>query len=85
MQETVEFFSMKPKVFEIDKEGIEKRLEVLRNNGSGSEAAIEYNILQCFSYMGHCLRVCRDYETPDVLAKKSCKDCLDRYVREIEK
>lgn len=83
MKEVVRFFSMKPRVFQIDKLGIEERIEEIKNNGSSVEAHYEHTILSCFSYMGHCLRDCRDYETPDVLVKKSCKDCLSKYIKEI--
>lgn len=83
MKEVVEFTTMRPKVFEVDRESMSRRIENLVNNRNGFHTEIECNVLMCFRSLGYCLRNCFDYYTIDGLTKKSCRDYLDKYVREV--
>lgn len=83
MKEKVEFTVMDPKIFDVDREGIGRRIIDLVTNKNGFQTEIECNVLMCFKNMGYCIRKCSDYDMADGLTQKSCRDYLSAYVKEL--
>ncbi len=73
------------KFFEIDNRSMREKIENIEKQGvANHEERVEYKVLKCFKDMNYCMKKCFEFEAKDVFARKSCKDCLDKYIQEFK-